>query len=63
MTPHGRKIWGSRQGQNLLKAMLDGGPLKPEHEETVAQLKKSGPPTKAPIETLREKQPDAKPER
>ena len=61
MTPQGRKIWGSRQGQNLLKAMLDGGPLKPEHEETVAQLKKSGPPTMAPIDTQRDKQPDIKP--
>ena len=43
MTPQGRRIWGSRQGQSLMRALLAGGPLNPIHQEAVAALK-SAPP-------------------
>lgn len=45
MTPTGLKIWGSPAGQDLMRSMLAGKPLQPQQQETVQQLKRSGPPT------------------
>ena len=45
MTPQGRKIWGSKAGQSLMKAMLDDAPKTPEHAATVQALKASGEAT------------------
>ena len=44
MTPHGRKIWGSKQGQSLMRAMLSGEPLKPIHREVLEEIKRGEPP-------------------
>lgn len=41
MTPQGRKIWGSKEGQSLMEAMLKGKPPTPEQKEVVKQLKES----------------------
>ena len=45
MTPQGRKIWGSKAGQSLMKAMLEDAPKTPEHAATVQALKASGKAT------------------
>lgn len=41
MTPQGRKIWGSKEGQSLMESMLKQTLLTPEQQETVRKLKES----------------------
>ncbi len=48
MSPQGRKIWGSQQGQSLMKAMLSGSAKTAEHQKTLAQLKSSKTKAKKP---------------
>ena len=42
LSQKGKKIWGSPQGGSLLKAMLQGSPLTPQDQQTLAQLKQGG---------------------
>ena len=47
LSQKGKKMWGSPQGGNLLKAMLQGSPLTAQDQQTLAQLKQGDqqPPT------------------
>ncbi len=38
----GKRIWGSKQGGSLMRAMLGGQPLTQQDKETLQQLKQGG---------------------
>lgn len=42
LTQKGKQIWGSKQGGNLMRAMLGGQPLTQQDKETLQELKQGG---------------------
>ena len=54
ISEQGKKIWGSKQGGDLMRAMLGTKPMTEQDQQTLEQLKQTGKDGQMPIQTSQE---------